>query len=120
MNFERINPLTGEVASTATSMLREAASITTQISGEVIPSDSPGKLAMAIRIANDSEFGLSSSVFTKDAGRGLRVAKQIQSGICHVNGATVADEAQMPFGGVGASGYNRFELVRMYCTSSIV
>jgi acyl-CoA reductase-like NAD-dependent aldehyde dehydrogenase len=36
------------------------------------------------------------------------VARQIRSGICHVNGPTVHDEAQMPFGGVGASGYGRF------------
>lgn len=64
--------------------------------------------AEAVRIANDSEYGLSASVFTGDAARGLRVARQIRSGICHVNGATVHDEAQMPFGGVGASGYGRF------------
>lgn len=64
--------------------------------------------ADAIRIANDSEFGLSSSVFTRDTARGLRVAKQVQAGMCHINGPTVHDEAQMPFGGVGASGYGRF------------
>lgn len=64
--------------------------------------------ADAIRIANDSEYGLAAAVFTRDTARGLRVARQIRSGICHVNGATVHDEAQMPFGGVGASGYGRF------------
>jgi acyl-CoA reductase-like NAD-dependent aldehyde dehydrogenase len=64
--------------------------------------------ADAIRIANDSEYGLSAAVFTRDAARGLRVARQIRSGMCHVNGPTVHDEAQMPFGGVGASGYGRF------------
>ena len=64
--------------------------------------------ADAIRIANDSEYGLSASVFTKDAARGLKIARQIHSGICHVNGPTVHDEAQMPFGGVGASGYGKF------------
>ncbi|MDP9572132.1 UNVERIFIED_ORG: acyl-CoA reductase-like NAD-dependent aldehyde dehydrogenase [Agrobacterium larrymoorei] len=64
--------------------------------------------ADAIRIANDSEYGLSAAVFTGDAARGLKVARQIRSGICHVNGPTVHDEAQMPFGGVGASGYGRF------------
>ncbi|WP_203291248.1 aldehyde dehydrogenase [Maricaulis parjimensis] len=64
--------------------------------------------ADAIRIANDSEYGLSSAVFTRDASRGLLVARQIHSGICHVNGPTVHDEPQMPFGGVGASGYGRF------------
>lgn len=64
--------------------------------------------ADAIRIANDTEYGLSAAVFTRDLARGLNVAKQIRSGICHINGATVHDEAQMPFGGVGASGYGRF------------
>jgi len=62
----------------------------------------------AIRVANDSEYGLAAAVFTRDSARGLRVARRIRSGICHVNGPTVHDEAQMPFGGVGASGYGRF------------
>ena len=64
--------------------------------------------AHAIELANDTEYGLSASVFTRDTARGLRVARQIQSGICHVNGPTVHDEAQMPFGGVKASGYGKF------------
>ena len=62
----------------------------------------------AIRVANDSDYGLSAAVFTRDAARGLRVARRVRSGICHVNGPTVHDEPQMPFGGVGASGYGRF------------
>jgi len=62
----------------------------------------------AIRLANDSEYGLSAAVFTRDTARGLKVARRIRSGICHVNGPTVHDEPQMPFGGVGASGYGRF------------
>lgn len=64
--------------------------------------------AHAILLANDTEYGLSASVFTRDTARGLKVARQIKSGICHVNGPTVHDEAQMPFGGVKASGYGRF------------
>jgi len=64
--------------------------------------------ADAVRLANDSQYGLAAAVFTRDTARGLRVARQIRSGICHVNGPTVHDEAQMPFGGVGASGYGRF------------
>lgn len=64
--------------------------------------------AHAIELANDTEYGLSASVFTRDTARGLGVAKRITSGICHVNGPTVHDEAQMPFGGVKASGYGRF------------
>ena len=64
--------------------------------------------AHAVELANDTEYGLSAAVFTRDTARGLRVAKLIKSGICHINGPTVHDEAQMPFGGVGASGYGRF------------
>ena len=62
----------------------------------------------AIRIANDTEYGLSAAVFSRDITRALDVAHRIDSGICHINGATVHDEAQMPFGGVKASGYGRF------------
>ncbi len=62
----------------------------------------------AIRIANDTEYGLSSAVYSKNIDRALSVAQRIQSGICHINGPTVADEPQMPFGGVKASGYGRF------------
>ena len=64
--------------------------------------------AHAVELANDTQYGLSAAVFTRDIAKGLTIAKQIQSGICHVNGPTVHDEAQMPFGGVGASGYGRF------------
>ncbi|MEA3002735.1 MAG: benzaldehyde dehydrogenase [Sphingomonadales bacterium] len=62
----------------------------------------------AVELANDTDYGLSASVFTRDVVRGLRVARRIKSGICHVNGPTVHDEAQMPFGGTKASGYGRF------------
>ena len=62
----------------------------------------------AIRLANDSPFGLSAAVFSRDIARALDVAARIESGICHVNGPTVHDEANMPFGGVKDSGYGRF------------
>jgi acyl-CoA reductase-like NAD-dependent aldehyde dehydrogenase len=64
--------------------------------------------AHAVALANDTDYGLSAAVFTRDTARGLRVARQIKSGICHINGPTVHDEAQMPFGGVKASGHGRF------------
>ncbi len=64
--------------------------------------------AHAIELANDTEYGLSSAVFTRDTARGLKVARKIQAGICHVNASTVSDEPQMPFGGMKASGYGRF------------
>ncbi len=62
----------------------------------------------AIRVANDSEFGLSAAIFSSDIARALELAKRVESGICHINGPTVHDEAQMPFGGVKSSGYGRF------------
>ena len=64
--------------------------------------------AHAVELANDSDYGLSAAIFTRDIAQGLTLARQIRSGICHLNGPTVHDEAQMPFGGVGASGYGRF------------
>jgi acyl-CoA reductase-like NAD-dependent aldehyde dehydrogenase/ABC-type branched-subunit amino acid transport system ATPase component len=62
----------------------------------------------AIHVANDTEYGLSAAVFGRDIARALDVAKRIQSGMCHINGPTVHDEAQMPFGGTKSSGYGRF------------
>jgi vanillin dehydrogenase len=62
----------------------------------------------ALRIANDTEYGLSSAVFSRDVNKALRFAEQLQTGICHINGSTVHDEPQMPFGGVKDSGYGRF------------
>jgi len=62
----------------------------------------------AIRVANDTEYGLSAAVFSRNTQRAMAVAARIESGICHINGPTVHDEAQMPFGGVKGSGYGRF------------
>ncbi|WP_332775429.1 aldehyde dehydrogenase [Polaromonas sp.] len=62
----------------------------------------------AVACANDNEFGLSAAVFGGDIARAMQVAQRIESGICHVNGPTVHDEAQMPFGGVKGSGFGRF------------
>jgi vanillin dehydrogenase len=62
----------------------------------------------AVRLANDTEYGLAAAVFGTHVPTALDVARQIESGICHVNGSTVHDEPQMPFGGVKASGWGRF------------
>jgi acyl-CoA reductase-like NAD-dependent aldehyde dehydrogenase len=62
----------------------------------------------AVNCANDNPYGLSAAVFGGDLARAMDVARRIESGICHVNGPTVHDEAQMPFGGVKDSGYGRF------------
>lgn len=62
----------------------------------------------AVRVANDTTYGLASAVFGRDVARAMQVARRIEAGICHINGPTVQDEAQMPFGGVKDSGYGRF------------
>jgi len=62
----------------------------------------------AIRVANDTEYGLAAAIFSRDVPRALELAQRIESGICHVNDATVHDEPQMPFGGLKASGWGRF------------
>lgn len=87
-SFERRSPMTGKVVTTAAAA-REAED-------------------RAVEIANDTNYGLTGSVFTRDVGRGLEVAKRMVTGIAHVNGPAVGDEARMPFGGTGASGYGRF------------
>ena len=118
----------------AAEMLDEAAAQTTAVTGEVIPSNVPGLTAMskemdiyteesfgpvmavtavdgadeAVRVANDTKYGLAAAVFGSDVPTALDVARRIESSICHVNGATVHDEPQMPFGGVKASGWGRF------------
>jgi acyl-CoA reductase-like NAD-dependent aldehyde dehydrogenase len=62
----------------------------------------------AVRIANDTDYGLSAAVYGRDVTRTLAVAKRIESGMCHINGTTAQDEPQMPFGGGKGSGYGRF------------
>ena len=62
----------------------------------------------AVACANDNAYGLSSAVFGHDIARAMQVAARIQSGLCHINGPTVHDEPQMPFGGVKASGIGSF------------
>lgn len=62
----------------------------------------------AVRLANDTDYGLSAAIFSRDVARAIELAKRIESGICHINGPTVHDEAQMPFGGVKGSGHGRF------------
>ena len=62
----------------------------------------------AIRVANDTEYGLSSAVFSRDVQRALGVARRLETGICHINAASVEDEPHMPFGGMKSSGHGRF------------
>jgi len=58
----------------------------------------------AIRVLNDSKYGLSSSIYTNDVNRGFRALRDIQAGITYLNGPTIGAEAHMPFGGVKETG----------------
>ena len=62
--------------------------------------------AAAIALANDSDFGLGGSVFTKDVARGRRVASQVETGMMFINNIDWSD-AELPFGGIKDSGYGR-------------
>ncbi|MFO6453438.1 MULTISPECIES: aldehyde dehydrogenase [unclassified Aeromicrobium] len=63
----------------------------------------------AVAVANDTEYGLAAAVFGRDTHRALQVAMRINAGHVHVNGATVQNEAQAPYGGMKNSGYGRFD-----------
>lgn len=62
----------------------------------------------ALTVANDSEYGLSSSVFSSDLERAESIASRLHTGICHINRPTIDDNPHAPFGGVKHSGYGRF------------
>jgi aldehyde dehydrogenase (NAD+) len=61
----------------------------------------------AVRLANDTAYGLSAAIITGDPKRGMALAERIQSGIVHVNDSTVHDEPHAPFGGIKGSGLGR-------------
>lgn len=58
----------------------------------------------AMQVANDSEYGLSSSIFSNDAGRIFRFVEEIETGMTHINSPTTGGEAHIPFGGVKSTG----------------
>lgn len=61
----------------------------------------------AIRVANNSRYGLSAGVITRDFQKGLEIAEGLETGMVHINDSSVHDEAQVPFGGVKDSGWGR-------------
>ncbi|OYV33630.1 MAG: benzaldehyde dehydrogenase [Rhodospirillales bacterium 20-64-7] len=67
----------------------------------IIPFDSDEE---AVRLANDTEYGLSAGIIGKDIGRAMRLARQLKTGLVHINDQSVADDVVNPFGGRGASG----------------
>jgi aldehyde dehydrogenase (NAD+) len=63
----------------------------------------------ALQVANDSEYGLSSSIFTNDAARVFRFVDEIETGMTHINSPTTGGEAHVPFGGIKSTGVGAFE-----------
>lgn len=81
-----------------------APAFTEEVFGPVAPVTRVSSVEDAVRLAAESDYGLSLGIVTRDVMRGLAVAEQIPTGIVHINDQTVNDEANAPFGGVLASG----------------
>jgi aldehyde dehydrogenase (NAD+) len=79
-----------------------------EIFGPVVGITRAADEAEALRLANDTEFGLSSAVFTSDIERGVRFARGIKAGMTHINDITANDEPHVMFGGEKNSGLGRF------------
>lgn len=75
-----------------------------EVFGPVAPVKAYTDLEEAVALAADSEYGLSLGILAADGMRALELAERIPSGAVHINDQTVADEAVIPFGGVGDSG----------------
>jgi acyl-CoA reductase-like NAD-dependent aldehyde dehydrogenase len=66
----------------------------------------------ALRVANDTAYGLSASIFSRDLRKALRMSRKIETGAVHINSMTIHDEAALPHGGVKDSGFGRFNGLR--------
>ncbi|MGH2474854.1 MAG: aldehyde dehydrogenase family protein, partial [Candidatus Limnocylindrales bacterium] len=78
---------------------------TDEIFGPVAPITVYGSDEEAVALANGSAYGLVASIYTRSLGRGLAIADRIRTGMVHINDGTLNDEAIIPFGGMGDSGY---------------
>jgi benzaldehyde dehydrogenase (NAD) len=75
-----------------------------EVFGPVAPVARFATVDDAVKLASDSEYGLSLGILTSDVTRGLALAERIPTGIVHINDQTLNDGAHVPFGGVLASG----------------
>jgi len=78
-----------------------------EVFGPVVPVIVVEDEEEALRVANNSPFGLSSGIITGDFGKGLAIAERLETGMVHINDSSVHDEPQVPFGGVKDSGWGR-------------
>jgi aldehyde dehydrogenase (NAD+) len=81
---------------------------TEQTFGPVVTITTVNDAEEALAVANNSTYGLSSGILTKDLTRALDIAMRLETGMVHIGDQTVNDEPQVPFGGVKGSGYGRF------------
>jgi acyl-CoA reductase-like NAD-dependent aldehyde dehydrogenase len=75
-----------------------------EIFGPVVACLTVGSFEEAVEVLNDTEYGLSSSIYTKDVNRAFRAIRDLETGITYVNGPTIGAEVQLPFGGVKGTG----------------
>jgi len=75
--------------------------------GPVAPVITVRSVDEAIEVANDSEYGLSAGIITRNEERGLAIARRLNTGMAHINDSSVNDEPHVPFGGVRWSGLGR-------------
>jgi len=80
---------------------------TDQTFGPIAPIIVVEDAEQALRVANDSKYGLSSGIITNDLSQALDMAYRLDTGMVHINDQTVNDEPQAPFGGVKGSGWGR-------------
>ena len=85
------------------SVARESALVKDEIFGPVLVIDEFDYFAEALQLANSSEFGLSSAIFTKDLAKALEFIRRSESGLVHVNRETANVEPHVPFGGMKGS-----------------
>jgi len=80
---------------------------TDQTFGPVAPIVVVDDAEEALRVANNSKYGLSSGIITNDFNKALEIAQRLDTGMVHINDQTINDEPQVPFGGVKGSGWGR-------------
>ena len=80
------------------------AAFSEEIFGPVAPVTTFASDEEAIELANRTEYGLASAIFSNDVARAMRIAERLNTGLVHINDQTVNDDPRIPFGGMGASG----------------
>jgi len=81
-----------------------------EIFGPILSITTADNLEKAIKIANSVDYGLTTSIFTQDVDSVMRFVDEVETGMVHVNEPTIGGEAQLPFGGIKATGVGDREM----------